>query len=176
MAGLFLMFIVTVLCGELLDSYLKSQNKWSGAMKIIQLEPGYIQLFPRTFEHGLYPQHVERGDFVAECRYVEGFGDAWLLHQQKPPHLVAHVQFAKDEAEFDKKLGTAIGLQKMHEYISGDFTFFCMLAGINANEVPPFWPDRIKIPVVALQEATYWWYEYRHEAYPNPHHEVEGYY
>lgn len=26
MAGLFLMFIVTVLCGELLDSYLKSQN------------------------------------------------------------------------------------------------------------------------------------------------------
>ena len=74
------------------------------------------------------------------------------------------MQFAKDEADFDKKLGTAIGLQKMHEYIAGDLTFFCMLAGINTAEIPQTWPDRIKIPVLALQEATYWWYEYRHEA------------
>ena len=145
-------------------------------MERIQLEPGYIQLFPRTFEHGLHPLHVEKSDFVAECRYVEGYGDAWLLYQQKPPHLVAHVQFAKDEADFDKKLGTAIGLQKMHEYITGDLTFFCMLAGINAAEIPQTWPDRIKIPVVALQEATCWWYEYRHEALSHPHHKVEGYY
>lgn len=48
-----------------------------------------------------------------------------------------------------------------------DFTFFCMLAGINAAEIPQTWPDRIKIPVLALQEATYWWYEYRHEALAN---------
>jgi hypothetical protein len=137
------------------------------AMERIQLEPGYIQLFPRTFEHGLHPAHVENSDFVAECRYVEGFGDVWLLHQQKPPHLVAHVQFATDEVDFDKKLGTAIGLQKLHEYITDDLTFFCMLAGINAAEIPPTWPDRIKIPVCALQEATCWWYEYRHEALAN---------
>lgn len=132
-------------------------------MERIQLESGYIQLFPRTFEHGLAPVHVEQNDFVAECRYIEGFGDAWLLYQQKSPHLVAHVQFADDEDDFDKKLGTAIGLQKMHEYISGDLTFFCMLAGINAAEVPPTWPDRIKIPVVALQDATRWWHEYGKE-------------
>lgn len=133
-------------------------------MERIQLEPGYIQLFPRTFEHGLFPEHVEKSEFVAECRYVEGFGDAWLLHQQKPPHLVAHVQFASDEADFDKKLGTAIALQKLHSYIEGDLTFFCMLAGINGDEVPITWPDRIKIPVEALQDATYWWYEYGKEA------------
>ena len=66
-----------------------------------KLDLDYIQLFPRTVEHGLAPQHVEQSDFVAECRYVEGFGEAWLLHQQKPPHLVAHVQFATDEADFD---------------------------------------------------------------------------
>ena len=54
-----------------------------------KLDLDYIQLFPRTVEHGLAPQHVEQSDFVAERRYVEGFGDAWLLHQQKPPHLVA---------------------------------------------------------------------------------------
>ena len=128
-----------------------------------KLHLDYIQLFPRTVEHGLAPQHVEQSDFVAECRFVEGFGDAWLLHQQKPPHLVAHVQFATDETDFDKKLGTAIALQKLHEYIEGDITFFCMLAGINAAEVPPTWPDRIRIPVRALSAATRWWHEYRNE-------------
>jgi hypothetical protein len=140
-----------------------------------KLNLDYIQLFPRTVEHGLASQHVEQSDFVAECRYVDGFGDAWLLHQQKPPHLVAHVQFATDEADFDKKLGTAIALQQLHEYIEGDLTFFCMLAGIrsalwdacqskNADEVPPTWPDRIRVPVRALSAATRWWYEYGEEA------------
>ena len=129
-----------------------------------KLDLDYIQLFPRTVEHGLAPQDVEQSDFVAECRYVEGYGDAWLLHQQKPPHLVAHVQFATDEADFDKKLGTAIALQQLHEYIEGDLTFFCMLAGINADEVPPAWPDRIRISVRALSAATMWWHEYGDEA------------
>ena len=128
-----------------------------------KLDLDYIQLFPRTVEHGLAPQHVEQSDFVAECRHVEGFGDAWLLHQQKPPYLVAHVQFATDEADFDKKLGTAIALQQLHEYIEGDLTFFCMLAGINAEEVPSTWPDRIRIPVRALSTATRWWHEYGKE-------------
>ena len=50
-----------------------------------KLDLDYIQLFPRTVEHGVAPHHVEQSDFVAKCRYVEGFGDAWLLHQQKPP-------------------------------------------------------------------------------------------
>ena len=128
-----------------------------------KLDMDYIQLFPRTVEHGLDPQHVEQSDFVAECRYVDGFGIARLLHQQKLPHLVAHVQFATNEADFDKKLGTAIVLQQLHEYIEGDLSFFCMLTGINADEVPPTWPDRIKIPVRALGAATRWWYEYGKE-------------
>ena len=41
-----------------------------------KLDLDYIQQFPRKVEHGLDPQHVEQSDFVAECRYVEGFGDA----------------------------------------------------------------------------------------------------
>lgn len=128
-----------------------------------KLDLDYIQLFPRMVEHGLAPQHVKQSDFVAECRYVDSFGDVWLLHQQKPPHLVAHVQFATDEADFDKKLGTAIALQQLHEYIEGDLTFFCMLAGINAEEVPPTWPDRIRVRVHALSTATRWWHEYGKE-------------
>ena len=69
-----------------------------------------------------------------------------------------------DEADFDRKLGTAIALQQLHEYIEGDLTLFCMLAGINADEVPPTWPDRIRIPVRALSAATRWWHEYGKEA------------
>ncbi len=34
-----------------------------------KLDLDYIQLFPRTVEHGLAPQHVEQSDFVAECRH-----------------------------------------------------------------------------------------------------------
>jgi hypothetical protein len=131
-----------------------------------KLDLNFIQLFPRTVEHSLAPQHVEQSDFVAECRHVEGFGDAWLLHQQKPPHLVAHVQFATDEADFDKKLGTAIALQQLHECIEGNLTFFCMLAGINAVEVPSTWPDRIRVPAHALSTATRWWHEYGKDVLP----------
>ena len=38
-----------------------------------------------------------------------------------------------------------------------------MLAGINAEEVPLTWPDRIKVPVRALSAATRWWHEYGKE-------------
>ena len=76
---------------------------------------------------------------------------------------MAHVQFATDEADFDKKLGTAIVLQQLHEYIEGNLTFFCMLADINAEEVPSTWPDRIRIPVRALSAATRCWHEYGKE-------------
>ena len=61
------------------------------------------------------------------------------------------------------KLGTAIALQQLHEYIEGDLTFFCILGGINAEEIPPTWPDRIRISVRALSATTRWWHEYRHD-------------
>lgn len=46
----------------------------------------------------------------------------WLLHQQADPHVVVNIQFAADEAEFDRKLGWFIGQQKLHEYVRGDLT------------------------------------------------------
>ena len=133
-------------------------------MEIKKIENCNYVMFPRLQRPGLKPQHVERNLFKAELKHIEGHGDYWLLHQQAKPHVVAHVQFATDEADFDKKLGTAIALQQLHEYIEGDLTFFCMLAGINADEVPPTWPDRIRVPVRALSAATRWWYEYGEEA------------
>ena len=57
---------------------------------------------PRMQHRGLEFRHVERNAYKAELRHVEGHGDYWLLHQQLKPHVVAHVQLPKTEAEFDR--------------------------------------------------------------------------
>lgn len=135
-------------------------------METKKLNCSYVQLFPRTVEQGLAPKHVEESDFMAECSNVEGLGDVWLLHQQHAPHIVAQVQFTKDEADFDRLLGRAMGAQILHDFIRGDATFFCMLSAYNANEIPPSFPASIKSKVHGLSAATRWWHEYR-EKYIN---------
>ena len=77
-------------------------------MEIKKIEKSDLVLFPRLQEQGV------------ESRHVEGHGDYWLLHQQAEPHVVVNIQFAADEAEFDRKLGWFIGQQKLHEYVRGD--------------------------------------------------------
>jgi hypothetical protein len=132
-------------------------------MEIRKLDCDYVQLFPRTIEYGLAPEHVEQSDFVAECRYVETLGDVWVILQQKPPHITAQVQLTKDEADFDRKLGMAMGCYICHDYIQGDTSFFCMLSGCNVEELPMRYPDNIKAKVYALASATRWWHEYGRE-------------
>ena len=81
---------------------------------------------------GLEFRHVERSAFKAELRHVEGHGDYWLIHQQSKPHVVAHVQLPKTEAEFDNILGWCLGQNHWCEYIEGDLSFLCVIAGFNA--------------------------------------------
>ena len=92
-------------------------------MEIKKIEKSDLVLFPRLQEQGVESRHVEREAFRAELRHVEGHGDYWLLHQQAKPHVVVNIQFAADEAEFDRKLGWFIGQQKLHEYVRGDLSF-----------------------------------------------------
>lgn len=129
-------------------------------MKIRKLDCDYVQLFPRTVEKGLAPHHIEEGDFVAECRYVETMGDVWVILQQKPPHIMAQVQLAKNEADFDVNLGKALGLHIWHCYIQDDTSFFCMLCGCEVSELPMRYPDYIRAQVYALGDAARWWHEY----------------
>ena len=109
-------------------------------------------MFPRLQEQGVESRHVEREAFRAELKHVEGHGDYWLVYQQAPPHLVANIQFAGNEAEFDRKLGWFIGQQKLHEFVRGDLSFISALAGYNREEVPMRFPDNIKSIVYALSE------------------------
>lgn len=46
-------------------------------------------------------RHIECDAFKAEPRHVERHGDYWLIHHQSDPHVVAHVQLSKTEAEFE---------------------------------------------------------------------------
>lgn len=50
------------------------------------------------------------------------------------------------------------------DYIEGDLSFICVIAGYNAEELTPKYPDFIRERVYALHDAARWWYEYRGEA------------
>jgi hypothetical protein len=41
--------------------------------------------------------------------------------------------------------------------------FLCVIAGYNAEELTPKYPDFISERVYALSDATRWWYEYGKE-------------
>ena len=132
-------------------------------MEIKKIEKSDFVMFPRMQHRGLQFRHVERDAYRAELRHVEGHGDYWLLHQQSKPHVVAHVQLPKTEGEFDNILGFCLGQNHWCEYIEGDLSFLCVIAGFNATELTPKYPDFISERVYALSDATRWWYEYGKE-------------
>ena len=132
-------------------------------MEIKKIEKCNYVMFPRLQHCGLKPKHVDREAFKVELKHVEGHGDYWLLYQQAKPHVVAHVQLPKSESEFDNILGFCLGENHWCEYVEGDLSFLCVIAGYNAEELTPKYPDFIKERVLALCDATRWWYEYRKE-------------
>lgn len=129
-------------------------------MEIKKIEKSNLVLFPRLQKHGLKPKHVAFDSFKAELKHIEGQGDYWLLYQQDRPHLVAHVQLPKTVAEFDNILGFCMGQNKWCDYIEDNLSFLCVIAGFNAEELTPKYPDCIKERVYALYDAVYWWHEY----------------
>lgn len=123
-------------------------------MEIKKIENCDYVMFPRLQRPGLKPKHIERETFKAELKHVEGHGDYWLLYQQSKPHLVVHVQLPKSEAEFDNILGWCLGQNKWCDYIEGNISFICVIAGFNAAELTPKYPDFIKERVCAHDVRT----------------------
>ena len=130
-------------------------------MEIKKIENCIYVMFPRLQHRGLTAEHVDCDAFKAELRHVEGHGDYWLLHQQAKPHVVVHVQQPKTTVEFDNILGFCLGENHWCDYIEGDLSFICVIAGYNAEELTPKYPDFIRERVYALHDAARWWYEYR---------------
>ena len=113
-------------------------------MEIKKIENCNYVMFPRLQRPGLKPKHVDYNAFKAELKHAEGHGDYWLLYQQAKPHLVVHVQLPKMEAEFDNILGFCLGENHWCDYIEGDLSFICVIAGYNAAELTPKYPDCIR--------------------------------
>ena len=59
--------------------------------------------------------------------------------------------------------GFCLGENHWCEYIEGDTTFICVIAGFNAAELTPKYPDFISERVYVLHVTARWWYEYRNE-------------
>ena len=70
-------------------------------------------MFPRLQEQGIEFKHVERESFKAKLQHVEGHGDFWLLYQQAKPHVIVHIQLAKDENDFDRRISATIPLLQL---------------------------------------------------------------
>ena len=83
-----------------------------------------------------------------------------LQHHGLKPH---HVERDDFKAEFDKILSFCLIKNQWCEYIEGDLSILCVIAGFNAEELTPKYPDFIKERVLALYDAVYWWYEYGKE-------------
>ena len=62
--------------------------------------------------------------------------------------------------KFDNILSFCVLQNHWCEYIEGDLSFLCVIAGYTPEELTPKYPDYIKERVLALYDATYWWYEY----------------
>ncbi len=62
------------------------------------------------------------------------------------PTSCPHVQLATDETDFDKKVGTAIAIQQLHEHNQGALSFFSMQASVNAEGMPPLgWTEFVSL-------------------------------
>ena len=123
-------------------------------MEIKKIGNSDFVMFPRLQRPGLKPKLVECETYKAELKHVEGHGDYWLLYQQPKPHLVVHVQLPKPEAKFENIFGWRLGQNKGCDYIEGNISFICVIAGFNAAELTPKYPDFIKERVCAHDVRT----------------------
>ena len=123
-------------------------------MEIKKIENCDFVMFPRLQRPGLKPKLVECETYKAELKHVEGHGDYWLLYQQPKPHLVVHVLLPKPEAKFENIFGWCLGQNKWCDYIECNISFICVIAGFNAAELTPKYPDFIKGRVCAHDVRT----------------------
>ena len=98
-------------------------------MKIKKLETKELVMFPRSQQKGVTAEPVERTMFEAVQRDVPGMGAVWSLRQTAFPHIEVQVIKTRDTQEFDRLLGTALGMQRWAEYIEGRTDFFVMVMG-----------------------------------------------
>lgn len=126
------------------------------------LEIRDLVMFPRTQQRGLEPQDVERTMFEPIQRDVETMGPVWSLRQVAWPHVEIQIIEACDTANFDRLLGTALGMKRWAEYIEGRTDFFVMQMGTQERiDWTEHDPHQVMTDLhETIRAAARWWYQY----------------
>ena len=135
--------------------------------KLTKEELGAIVAFPRTQLRGIGCEDKEqmpaRQDFtLREVQDVPGMGTVKLIEQVGEPEMVFQLIEAKDEAEFDRYLGTLLGMHQSPIYVEGRLDFIVLFQGckddIEANQQN--YKEKVQLICNVRDQAARWWHLY----------------
>ena len=135
--------------------------------KLTKEELGAMVAFPRTQLKGIGCEDKEqmpaRQDFtLREVKDVPGMGTARLIEQQEEPMMVFQLIEAKDEAEFDRDLGTLLGMHQSPIYIEGRLDFIIVFQGCKGElgATQANYKEKVQEIHQVRNQAARWWHLY----------------
>lgn len=135
--------------------------------KLTKEELGAMVAFPRTQLRGIgcedKEQMPKRQDFtLREVQDVPGMGTARLIEQQGEPRMVFQLIEAKDEAEFDRYLGTLMGMHQSPIYVEGRTDFIVVFQGCKGElgATQQNYKEKVQQIHHVRNQAARWWHLY----------------
>lgn len=135
--------------------------------KLTKEELGAMVAFPRTQLRGIGCEDKEqmpaRQDFtLREVQDVPGMGTARLIEQQEEPRMVFQLIEAKDEAEFDRYLGTLLGMHQSPIYVEGRLDFIIVFQGCKGElgATQANYKEKVQEIHQVRNQAARWWHLY----------------
>ena len=135
--------------------------------KLTKEELGAIVAFPRTQLRGIGCEDAEamprRQDFtLREVQDVPGMGTARLIEQVGEPRMVFQLIEAKDETEFDRYLGTLLGMHQSPIYVEGRLDFIIVFQGCKGElgATQQNYKEKIRLIHEERDQAARWWHLY----------------
>lgn len=135
--------------------------------KLTKEDLGAIVAFPRTQLKGIGCKDKEqmpaRQDFtLREVQDVPGMGTARLIEQQGEPRMVFQLIEAKDTAEFDRYLGTLLGMHQSPIYVEGRLDFIVVFQGCKGElgATQANYKEKVKEIHQVRNQAARWWHLY----------------
>ena len=135
--------------------------------KLTKEELGLIVAFPRTQLKGIGCEDKEqmpaRQDFtICDVQDVPGMGTVKLIEQVGEPEMVFQLIEAKDTAEFDRYLGTLLGMHQSPVYVEGRLDFIIVFQGCKGALGAPQqnYKETVQQIHPVRDQAARWWYLY----------------
>ena len=135
--------------------------------RLTKEELGAMVACPRTQLKGIGCEDKEqmpaRQDFtLREVQDVPGMGTARLIEQQEEPRMVFQLIEAKDEEEFDRYLGTLLGMHQSPIYVEGRLDFIVVFQGCKGElgATQANYKEKVQQIHQVRNQAARWWHLY----------------